>query len=63
MMERAGEDRGEIVIRTRFGEVAADARNFSKPLEELLNDPEWCEAVGLEGCPFCYNDLARAMPF
>lgn len=62
-MERAGEGRGEIVIRTRFGEVAADERNFSKPLDELLNDPEWCEAVGLEGGPFCYTDLARAMPF
>ena len=46
-----------------FGEIAADERNLDCPLEELLNDPERCAAIGLEGGPFCYTDLARQIPF
>ncbi len=61
---RPGEDeKGAIVIRTIFGEIAADERNLDCPFEELLNDPERCAAIGLEGGPFCYTDLARQIPF
>ena len=61
---RPGEDeKGAIVIRTIFGEIAADERNLDCPLEELLNDPERCAAIGLGGGPFFYNDLAPQIPF
>ena len=33
------------------------------PLDELLEDQDWREAVGLEGGPFCYTDLERELPF
>lgn len=55
--------KGEIVIRTKFGEIAADARNFARPIEKLIEDPAWREAVAIEGGPFCYTDLERDMPF
>lgn len=35
-----GDEKGAVVIRTIFGEIAADERNFDRPLEELLADPE-----------------------
>ena len=53
--------KGEVVIRTRFGEVAADG--FSKPIDELLKSADWREAVKLEGGPFCYTDFERRMAF
>jgi len=55
--------KGEVVIRTKFGEVVADSRNFSKPIEELMLSEEWKEAVGLEGGPFCYIEPALNVPF
>ncbi len=58
-----GDEKGAVVIRTIFGEIAADERNFDRPLEELLADPEACEAIGLESGPFCYIDPDREVPF
>lgn len=55
--------RGALVIRTRFGEIAAGPGSFIRPVEELMKDPDWCEAVGLEGRLFCYTDAERDMPF
>ena len=37
--------------------------NFRHPVEALMKDPAWCEAVGLVGGPFCYTDAQRDMPF
>ena len=58
-MEGPRGDKGEVVIRTIFGEIAADERDFNKPIEEIADNPEWREALGLEGGPFCYTDLER----
>lgn len=55
--------KGAVVIRTHFGEIAAGPENFRHPVEELMKDPAWCEAVGLAGGPFCYTDAERDMPF
>lgn len=62
-MERPGSKKGQIVIRTIFGDVAADHRNFSKPIDELMKDEEWRIKIGVEGGPFCYTDLERKIPF
>ena len=50
------------MIRTLFGEIAAKG-NFSKPLDELLQDEAWCKAVELEGGPFCYAPGEIDIPF
>ena len=63
MLIRPSDKKGEIVIRTKFGDVAADSRNFSKPIEELMKDEEWKEAVELEGGPFCYIESELELPF
>ena len=55
--------KGEIVIKTKFGNVAADSRNFCKPIEELMEDEEWKKEIGLEGGPFCYIGDSLEMPF
>ncbi|MGH8575457.1 MAG: hypothetical protein ACREXX_10860 [Gammaproteobacteria bacterium] len=62
-MERPKDVKGAVVIRTHFGEIAAGPENFRRPIEELMKDPEWCEAVGLVGGPFCYTDAERDMSF
>lgn len=62
-MIRPGNKKDEVVIRTIFGEVAADSRNFSKPIEELMQDEKWKKSVGLKGGPFCYMKSERDMPF
>lgn len=41
MLIRPRNKKGEIVIKTKFGDVAADNRNFSKPIEELMQDEVW----------------------
>jgi hypothetical protein len=56
-------EKGAVVIRTKFGEIAADERNFCKPLEVLLADPEWLEDWQVEGGPFCYIEPTLSMPF
>ena len=50
-------------IRTKFGAIAADARNFDRPIEAITDKPEWRAALGIEGGPFCYTDLEREIPF
>jgi hypothetical protein len=35
-----------------FGEIAADERNFSRPIEEIADNPEWRESLGIEGRMF-----------
>ncbi len=34
-MFHPGNEKGAVVIKTKFGDVAADSRNFSKPVEDL----------------------------
>lgn len=62
-MERPEPIKGAIVIKTIFGEIAANEQNFSKPIDTLIHDPDWREAVGLEGGPFCYTPWERDIPF
>jgi hypothetical protein len=62
-MERPTDKKGEVVIRTIFGEVAADERNFSKPVEELMEDEAWRKEIGIEGGPFCYVPDKLDIPF
>ena len=62
MMEKPEKRQGAVVLRTIWGDIAAE-RNFSRPLEELLNDKEWKEAVGLIGGPFCYMPHELDIPF
>lgn len=62
-MDRPEEILGAIVIRTQFGEIAAGQGNFAKPIEELMTDRDWCEAVQLEGGPFCYAPWTLHIPF
>jgi hypothetical protein len=62
-MDRPTGKKGEVVIRTIFGEIAADSRNFSKPIEKLILDEEWRKAVGIEGGPFCYVPDELDIPF
>lgn len=57
------DEKGTVVIRTIFGVIAADERNLDRSLEELLADPEACEAIGLEGGPFCYIEPWLSIPF
>lgn len=63
MLIRPGNKLGEVVIRTKFGVVAADNRNFSKPIEDLMRDEKWKENVGLQGGPFCYIKSEIDVPF
>ncbi len=63
MLYRPSNQKGEVLIKTRFGDVVADKRNFSKPIEELMFDEEWKKAVGLVGGPFCYVEFQLDMPF
>ena len=62
-MFHPGNKKGEIVIKTKFGDVAADSRNFSKPIEKLMKDEEWKKEIGLEGGPFCYIESELDIPF
>jgi len=62
-MERLSpEDKGGVVIRTRFGEVS----EHYFPLmtrAAMIEDEDWRAAVGAEGGPFCYTPAERLMPF
>lgn len=62
-MLRPSNQKGEVVIKTKFGDVVADTRNFSKPIEELMLSEEWKKAVGLQGGPFCYVESELDIPF
>lgn len=62
-MFHPGNEKGAVVIKTKFGDVAADSRNFSKPIEELMKDEDWKKEVGLEGGPFCYVESQLDIPF
>jgi hypothetical protein len=43
--------KGEVVIKTKFGEVVADTRNFSKPSEELTPvNGKYARISALEVC-------------
>lgn len=62
-MERPEDEKGTVMIRTCFGEVAA-AYWFPKlSLAELVTDEEWRAAVQAEGGPFCHTDSERLLPF
>lgn len=61
-MEGPDNKRGTVALRTLWGEIAAEG-NFSKPLDELLDNEEWKKAVGLKGGPFCYMTLELNVPF
>lgn len=63
MIFPGADEKGAVVIRTKFGEIAADARNFSRPVEELLADPEWVLDWEVEGGPFCYVEAWLDLPF
>ncbi len=63
MFIRPGSKKGEIVIRTKFGDVAANRQNFDKPVEELMQDEKWQKEIGLEGGPFCYVESELDIPF
>lgn len=62
-MLRPSNQKGEVVIKTKIGDVAADKRNFSKPIEELMLSEEWKEAVGLRGGSLCYVESELDIPF
>lgn len=62
-MERSEPIKGTIVIKTIFGEIATTQKNFNKPIETLIHDPDWCEEVRLEGGPFCYTPQELEIPF
>ena len=63
MFIRPSNKKGEIVIRTKFGDVAADNQNFSMPVEELMKDEGWQKEIGLKGGPFCYMESELDIPF
>ena len=53
--------RGEVFIRTKFGEQHESAYRLCRA--QMILDKDWREAVGAEGGPFCYVDAERLMPF
>ena len=61
MLIPPSKEKGAVVLKTKFGDVAADA--FSQPIEELMLDEEWKKTVGLEGGPFCYMESQLEIPF
>jgi hypothetical protein len=63
-MERPDNKKGALVIRTKFGEVAADyGVNFNKTVRDMNEDEAWRQEVGADGGVFCYTKLERNIPF
>jgi hypothetical protein len=63
-MERPDNKKGALVIRTMFGEVAAEpGMNFTKTMQDMSEDEAWRQEVGAESGVFCYTDLVRDIPF
>lgn len=63
-MERPENRKGALVIRTRFGEVSAEPGvNFTKNIQDMIEDEAWRKTVRAEGGPFCYTGLARDISF
>ncbi len=51
------------MIRTLFGEVAAQDYFPALSLTDMVENEHWRTAVRAEGGPFCYTDAERLMPF
>ena len=62
-MDRPEEEKGAVILRTLFGEVAVATFFPDVPLEDMTQDQDWREAAGVEGGPFCYTDAERDIPF
>jgi hypothetical protein len=62
-MDRPEDAKGAVVIRTRFGEVAAAEYFPDLTLEDMIQNEAWRKAAGVESGPFCYTDLERGIPF
>lgn len=62
-MDRPDDDKGTVMIRTRFGEVAAAHWFPALTLDALITDQTWREAAGAQDGPFCYTPQERLMPF
>ena len=61
MDSRGKATKGEVFIRTRFGEQHESAYRLCRA--QMILDKNWREAVGAQGGPFCYVDAERLMPF
>jgi hypothetical protein len=62
-MARPQDAKGAVIIRTRFGEVAAADWFPDLSLEDRIENHDWREAAGAQGGPFWYTDLERNIPF
>ena len=61
-MDRPGNEKGAVLIRTMFGEVSQDYFP-GLSLTDMIENEDWRKAAGVEGGPFCYTDDERLMPF
>lgn len=63
-MDQPKPRKGEIVIRTCFGEVSARyGVNFNLTLKEMMENEAWRKEVNAEGGPFCYVPEELDIPF
>lgn len=60
-MDRPEDAKGEVFIRTLFGEQHESTYTLSRT--DMILNQDWRDAVSAKGGPFCYTDEQRLIPF